>query len=324
MRDVFARRGNVSRALRCNGRAGRPRSQEKNVKELAKAIRAKNAMLFVGAGVSMNLGTPSWAELTAHMAERLGIAPDEFARLGDPQTLAEYYALETGSLGPLRSWMDVAWHRDAVERVRASDIHRLIVELGFPVIYTTNYDRYLELAHEAHGAPYTKIADIGAMTRTVPGATQIVKFHGDFEDDRSIVLTESSHFERLSLEGPLDLKLRADLIGRVALFIGYSVSDVGVRYLIYRLHRMWSGSAAAQARPPAYVFLGRPNPVQARVLSSWGIVPVFAEGEDIGEGLKQFLEELRTEVRRDEPRPEPDHRPAPAAKRKTSPKKPRR
>lgn len=290
------------------------------MRELASAIRAKNALLFVGAGVSMNLGTPSWAELTAHMAERLGADPAEFARLGDPQTLAEYYLLQTGSLGPLRSWMDVEWHRDAAEKVRGSDIHRLIVELGFPVVYTTNYDRYLELAHEAHGVPFTKVANIGEMTRTVPGVTQIVKFHGDFEDDGSIVLAESSHFERLSLEGPLDLKLRADLIGRVALFVGYSVSDVGVRYLIYRLHKLWAGSAYAQARPRAYVFLGRPNPVQARVLSSWGIVPLFAETGDIGEGLKQFLETLLAEVRR----PGADPRPAPAAAKTTRRRKPRR
>src|SRR4051812_4470940 len=134
----------------------------------------------------MNLGVPSWAELTAHMAGALGLDAEDFARLGDPQTLAEYYVLHTGSIGPLRSWMDVEWHRDAAEKVRRSAIHRLIVELGFPVIYTTNYDRYLELAHAAHGVPFTKVANIGEMTRTVPGVTQIVKFHGDFEDDGSI------------------------------------------------------------------------------------------------------------------------------------------
>ena len=297
------------------------------MQELVNAIRAKNALLFVGAGVSMNLGTPSWAELTAHMAERLGIEPEEFARLGDPQTLAEYYALQTGSLGPLRSWMDVAWHRDAAEKVATSDIHRLIVELGFPVIYTTNYDRYLELAHEAHGAAYTKIANIGEMTGTVPGVAQIVKFHGDFEDDGSIVLTESSHFDRLSLEGPLDLKLRADLIGRVALFIGYSVSDVGVRYLIYRLHKLWVASTYAQARPRAYVFLGRPNPVQARVLASWGIVPLFANGSDIGEGLKQFLETLVEGVRNGAPgdtREKPPGRTSASRSGRNSRKKPPR
>ena len=193
--------------------------------------------------------------------------------------------------------MNVEWHRNAVAKVRNSEIHRLIVELAFPVIYTTNYDRYLELAHEAHGVRYTKIANLGEMTSTEPGVTQIVKFHGDFEDEASIVLTESSHFDRLPLEGPLDLKLRADLLGRIALFIGYSVSDVGVRYLIYRLHKLWSGSAYAQGRPATYVFLGRQNPVQESVLSNWGIVPLATEAEDVGEGLRQLLQSLVDAVR---------------------------
>lgn len=259
--------------------------------ELVEAVRAGNALLFVGAGVSMNLGVPSWAELSAHIAERLGQDPDEFRRLGDDQTLAEYYALEAGSIGPLRSWMDVEWHRDAADKVRESAIHQLIVRLRFPVIYTTNYDRYLELAHETHGAAYAKVSNLGGVPAR-PGVTQIVKLHGDFEDDASIVLTESSHFDRLPLDGPLDLKLRADLLGRVALFIGYSVSDVSIRYLLYRLHRLWAGSAYQAARPRAFVYLGRPNPVQARVLSSWGIVPLFADGGDVGEGLRVLLERL--------------------------------
>lgn len=262
------------------------------MQELVQAIRDRTALLFVGAGVSMNLGTPSWGQLSAHIAERLGYDPDEFRTWGNDQTLAEFYALHTGTIGPLRSWMDVEWHRDAAEKVRKSEIHRLIVKLAFPVIYTTNYDRYLELAHEAHGAAYTKVANLGELSAADPAVAQIVKFHGDFEDDGSIVLSESSHFERLSLEGPLDLKLRADLLGRVALFIGYSVSDVGIRYLLYRLNKLWEGSPYAKARPRAYVFLGRPNPVQQRVLANWGIVPLFSESPDIGEGLRQLLDAL--------------------------------
>jgi hypothetical protein len=282
------------------------------VRELVRAIRERKALLFVGAGVSMNLGIPSWKELTAHIAGKLGYDPQEFAQLGDDRTLAEFYALQTGSIGPLRSWMDVEWHRDAEKKIRNSAIHRLIVQLGFPLIYTTNYDRYLELAHEVHGVPYTKVANLGEMAGTPPGVTQIVKYHGDFEDDRSIVLAETSHFERLSQEGPLDLKLQSELIARVALFIGYSVSDVGVRYLLYRLHRLWSGSAYAHARPRTYVFLGCENPVQARVLASWGIEPLLSEEKDIGEGLRQFLESLLKEVRRGNPAEE-----APATERRT-------
>jgi hypothetical protein len=38
------------------------------------------------------------------------------------------------------------------DKVAASTLHRLIVELDFPAIYTTNYDRNLEVAFELHGS----------------------------------------------------------------------------------------------------------------------------------------------------------------------------
>ena len=84
-------------------------------------------------------------------------------------------------------------------------------------------------------------------------------------------------------------------MGRVALFIGYSLSDVSVRYLLYRLHKLWRGSSYAHARPKTYVYMGRPNPVQARVLESWGIVPLFSDG-DVGEGLCQLLATLQRDA----------------------------
>ena len=78
------------------------------------------------------------------------------------KTLAEFYVLQTGSVGPLRSWMDVEWHRDAAEKVRRSDIHRLIVELGFPVIYTTNYDRVARILIEGQLATSLGIESLTA------------------------------------------------------------------------------------------------------------------------------------------------------------------
>jgi hypothetical protein len=53
------------------------RTRRAAVRELVNAVRSRSAVLFVGAGVSMNLGVPSWLQLTAHIAERLGFDPDE-------------------------------------------------------------------------------------------------------------------------------------------------------------------------------------------------------------------------------------------------------
>ncbi|TIP20079.1 MAG: Sir2 family NAD-dependent protein deacetylase, partial [Mesorhizobium sp.] len=59
---------------------------------LAKAIRERNAVLFVGAGVSMSVGLPSWEKLIERMASELGL---DGARPRDRfQTLAEYYRIK--------------------------------------------------------------------------------------------------------------------------------------------------------------------------------------------------------------------------------------
>ena len=265
---------------------------------LIDAINNRQAMLFVGAGVSMNVELPSWEALIGNIAERVGHDPKEFSRLGDYRALAEYYILSAGSIGKLRSWMDVEWHfADKRQAVTESPIYRAIVELNFPVIYTTNYDRYLEWGLEAHGRKFVKIIN-GADLVAVPNdAVQVVKFHGDFDDDDSIVLTESSYFERLDFESPLDIKLQSDLLGKAILFIGYSLTDVNMRYLIYRLNKMWTASAYANVRPTSYMFLVEANPVQEAILKSRGIIPIVSREPDFGEGLRRFLTELQAATR---------------------------
>lgn len=258
---------------------------------LVDAIRTRQAILFVGAGVSRTLGLPSWSELVNEMARQLGYDPDVFKSHGDYLELAEYYQLQKTSIGPLRSWMDRHWHQDE-ERVDQSRVHQAILDLNFSTIYTTNYDRWLEIAYQRRKHSYVKVANVGDFTKVNDGATQIIKLHGDFEDDSSLVLTETNYFERLAFESPLDLKLRADSIGKAILFVGYSLSDINIRYLLFKLYRLWAESRFAPARPKSYVFLGRPNPVQEAILETRGIVPIISGIDDQGLGLAGFLEEL--------------------------------
>lgn len=243
----------------------------------------------------MNLGLPSFRGLIEHLADELGFDPEVFERSGDYLSLAEYYLLQKGSLGQLRSWMDRTWHDPGVE-VTNSRVHTAIVELGFPIIYTTNYDRWIERAYDASGRTYTKIANVADIAQAHDDHTQIVKLHGDFDDDSSIVLTESSYFERLGFESPLDIKLRSDVLGRTLLFLGYSFNDINIRYLIYKLHRQWQASAFERVRPRSYIFLARPNLVQEEVLRSRGLEPIVSDEDDPRRGLESFLNRLLSEA----------------------------
>jgi NAD-dependent SIR2 family protein deacetylase len=167
--------------------------------ELARAIKERQVMLFAGAGLSMAVGLPSWGELIAQMGEDLEIDPQEFIALDRSyQTLAEYYRLKRGSIGPLRSWMDRNWSVSE-NKVSQSRLHELIVALDFPIIYTTNYDANLEVAFRLHQRDFVKVTNARDVANVREGVAQIVKFHGDFDDDRSLVLAESDYFRTAEL-----------------------------------------------------------------------------------------------------------------------------
>ena len=257
-------------------------------------------MLFVGAGVSMTVGLPSWQALIDHMMEELALEPRD---RGGPQldhpVLAEFYRLRRGSVGPLRSWMDRAW-AVSEERVRGSRIHQLLVALDAPLIYTTNYDRNLETAFEIANKPFHKVANARDLTLAGGEGTQIVKFHGDFDDDSSLVLTESDYFARLNFDSPLDVKFRADAMARTILFLGTSMQDLNIRLLLHRIWETWEASGFEASRPPSYIFLPRAGPAQETVLASRGITVLTSDIEDPEAALTDFLERLSERVAADD------------------------
>jgi hypothetical protein len=261
------------------------------IPEIKSAYKSGNLILFVGAGISKNLGLPVWSELIDHIANELGYDPEIFRSFGENLALAEFYRLKKGKIGPLRSWMDTKWHGSDI-KIESSEIHKLIVGSSFQTIYTTNYDRWLEKAYEFHSKQYVKISGISDMANTKKNSVQIVKFHGDFDSDESIVLDETSYYKRMEFETPLDIKLRSDVLGKSVLFIGYGLNDANIRYLFYKLSMMWKSHAPGASQPKSYFFTNWPNPIQKEVLAQWGIEMIVSEINDPKVAHEEFLKEL--------------------------------
>lgn len=266
------------------------------ISQIVDALERRKAILFVGAGVSMSVGLPSWSRLIEFMTVDLDM-PDEPVAASHAttyQSIAECYRLKHGSLDCLVEWMKTEWSV-APETLRDSPLHRLIVELDFPIVYTTNYDSNLELAYEAHGHPFTKITRARDVAAAPSGGTQIVKYHGDFSDPDTLVVSESDYFERLSFDAPLDLKFRSDAFGCSVLFIGYSMSDLNIRFLMHRLWSTWKRTGDEGHRPPSFLFMFEPNEVQTRVLKRWGVEVLEGHGGSSQDSLLQFLINLKHE-----------------------------
>jgi hypothetical protein len=247
---------------------------------------------FVGAGLSRPFGLPSWTELINEIAQLLGFDPEVFKCNGDDRQLAEYYVAIKGSIGPLRSVMD---KRFAVkeESIRQSRAHSALVDMGVPLIYTTNYDEIIEQAFAIKKREFHTIANIDDIGSAPSNVTHIVKFHGTFSDDTSLVLTESSYFERLEFESAIDIKLRADTLGRSLMFIGYSLSDLNVRYLLYKLHKLRERVRSPGKRTPsAYLIAFGTGEIQRTLLARWDVSVIDLDPLDRSKSIDEFLETL--------------------------------
>ena len=258
------------------------------------SINPNETILFVGAGLSMQLGLPSWSSLIGEIGTELGFDPDIFRGFSNYLALAEYYQLMKGSIGPLRSILDVKWHDPAIN-IAHSEAHKLIVELGFSRIYTTNFDRWIEKSFDHWKKPFHKITNVNDIAGSKSGTIDVIKFHGDFDQDDTLVLTESNYFDRLQFEGPLDIMLRADALHRPILFIGYSLADMNIRYLFHKLWKIWNEAHISDARKKSFIFMSRPNPVEQALFERWGITPIV---DPIGgsAGLVEFLRSAKTPV----------------------------
>lgn len=180
--------------------------------------------------------------------------------------------------------MDREWHNSKID-VKTSKIHELIAKGDFPSIYTTNYENWTELSCDAYGIQYHKIVNVSDIASANNGVREIIKFHGDFSDNNSIVLGETSYFERLEFETPLDIKLISYVLGRSVLFIGYSLNDINIRQLFYKLSKIWKDHANDIAKPKSYIFTSKTNPVQELVLDNWGIKTIKLPIDDHGQLL---------------------------------------
>ncbi|HEV2915282.1 MAG TPA: SIR2 family protein [Pyrinomonadaceae bacterium] len=247
---------------------------------------------FVGAGLSIPLGLPSWSKLLDIIADQLDYDPEVFKLSGNNLQLAEYYVATKGSIGPLRSEMDRLFN-PTDKAIRSSRAHNALIEMDLPLIYTTNYDRIIERAFELNKVPCHTIANIDDIAIAPPDITYVIKFHGTFSDDASLVLTESSYFDRLEFESAMDIRLRADILGRSLLFIGYSLSDINIRYMLYKLHKLRHKAKLETNRlPSAYLVTFGAGEVQRTLLAQWDVMVVDLDPIDKTLSMDTFLEAL--------------------------------
>ncbi len=278
------------------------------------AVRERRLVPFIGAGFSKNVDKdfPNWSEVITSSAGLLEYDPEILATQGDYLQIGEYLSIKR-RLGDLYNVLAKQIDSDRYN-VWASRAHLLLPYLDVQSIFTTNWDSWIERGFENQNIPYSKIitnADfISPRTyKPRPGTvatplydssklerirekfkeTTIVKYHGDFADHDSIVFQESHYYNRLDFEHPLDIKLRAEIIGRSVLFIGYSFSDPNVRYIWHKLNRAMQDIKAGEI-VKSYFVTHLNNPLLIEVFRTKNIETILLSPTNIKKDLEELLE----------------------------------
>jgi hypothetical protein len=249
-----------------------------HARRLADEARRRQLVLFMGAGVSLGVGLPTWTELLQALAEDVGVAFDHIRQLDSrDQAALLRVAFDTASK-PFPEAVAALVQAD-----HFSLTHALLASLGCDEAVTTNYDTLYEQAVEGTGEALAVLP--GAALRDAD--RWLLKLHGTVDDPPSIVLTRRDYRDVERMRGALVGLVQGMLMTRHMLFVGYSLSDEDFHDLVEEIR-----DAMGDEGINATSLLLRENPVFAQLWPGMHAVSVGQHGEDGGRSLRVFLDRV--------------------------------
>lgn len=217
------------------------------LKDYPNALTEGVGAVFVGAGVSMGAGYPSWAALLAEIGEELGV---QSGNLHDLAALAQWSIQENGGATRVRN---VIKEQIGVDNQVPATLE-VLARLPVKYIWTTNYDRLIERAFATINRPidtFSSAEDLALRAR--PGATRLFKMHGSIERLDDVVISTDDYELYRSKRGAFLPLLQAHLSGMSMLFLGISFTDPNIRHVLSLIRESFTTAPPehfAVVRPP--------------------------------------------------------------------------
>ena len=223
------------------------------IDKLKKILKQEDTVLFIGTGVSLWSGLPSWTGLIQELIDYMkGNGLD--AKLIE-QELKRGELLQAASYGfdklTKPQFAQFIRNTSRLGVAQPHEIHNKIITLGPTCYITTNYDKLLELSFQKwQSEKYFRTVVNTQLTETaeIVGARSncfLFKLHGDAENSDSIILTREQYRE-LNPGGELNHALesaRTLMLSRPIVYIGFGLRDPDFLYLKDLLYNTYKGGA---------------------------------------------------------------------------------
>ena len=207
--------------------------------EIARKLRDKELILFVGSGMSAPY-FPTWAKLLENLQSKAFEhdptgAAEVAQMIKDNQFLNAAWAIQhkAGESG-WRSYIEATFSSNPADDSPAKQIverkYAALKGLPFASVVTTNYDGFLAPAIDAEPITHEDADQISAM----PRKRQLLKLHGSSTKPKTLILT-STDFSKMKLGRDAVDEFRHSAAKDYSfLFLGYSFEDEDVLWWLER------------------------------------------------------------------------------------------
>lgn len=220
--------------------------------ELINNFKNNLGAFFVGSGLSVDSGYPSWSGLLSEMIsmakEKSWINEEkihDFEELSEDFTkflfLAEELKIELGS-----SFDRFLENRFSQEGHNPTQAHKYLVDIKSSLIITLNYDDLIERAYNEVFGTYPNSFTYDEPRKAANNFWKnyffILKAHGDVKKDvKSLILSQRDYRSTLYRESGYKSLLQSIFSSKAILFVGVSLADPEFNQLLDYLHDSYHG-----------------------------------------------------------------------------------
>ena len=216
------------------------------LEEYPASLNGESGAIFIGAGVSVGAGYPSWSALLHDIGEELGVGSSD---VHDLAALAQWSIQESGSATRVRNVIKAQIGKKHPVPVSLEIIARLPVRH----IWTTNYDTLVERSFEAIARPIDTISGAKDLSlKATPGAVRLYKMHGSIERLDDVVISTDDYELFRSKRGAYLPLLQAHLTSMSMLFVGLSFTDPNIRHVLSLIRESFTDA------PPEHFAIVKP------------------------------------------------------------------
>ena len=137
--------------------------------------------------------------------------------------------------------------------LRPTERHKLIADIPFSAVITTNYDKLLESEYSREALPpatYTSVDEADIVAALAEGRFFILKAHGDIDRRDTIVLSTKQYRDVIHRRPGYRAALTSMFIMRKVLFIGTSLTDIEILLTLQDINEAFRGKG-----PPHYALI---------------------------------------------------------------------